>query len=75
VGHTPLPDTLSRIPPLLPCQNDMKRGVNTFDEILEKIFGKKCSFFDIFIIKEIYYEKNYKINRTRFGSFGKQSNQ
>jgi hypothetical protein len=40
VGHTPLPDTLSRIPPLLPCQNDMKRGVNTFDEILEKFFGK-----------------------------------
>ena len=25
---------------------------------------------DIFIFKEIYYEKNYKINRTRFGSFG-----
>ena len=31
-----------------------------------KIFGKNCSFFGIFIIKEIYYEKNYKTNRIRF---------
>jgi hypothetical protein len=39
-GAPPLPDTLSRIPPSPPCQNDMKRGVNTIGEILEKFFGK-----------------------------------
>ena len=39
-GAPPLPDTLSRIPPSPPCQNDMKRGLNTIGEILEKFFGK-----------------------------------
>ena len=39
-GAPPLPDTPSGIPPSPPCQNDMKRGVNTIGEILGKFFGK-----------------------------------
>ena len=35
-------------------------------------FYKKNRFFfcDIFIYKLKYYEKNYKINRIRFNTFG-----
>jgi len=51
-GAPPLPDTLSRIPPSPPCQNDMKRGVNTIGEIMEKFFGKLGLGYYLCVIME-----------------------
>lgn len=52
MGHTPPPDTPSGIPPSPPCQNDMKRGVNTIDEISGKNFGKLESGYYLCLIME-----------------------
>ena len=38
--------------------------------ICKKKLWENLSLFDIFIIKQIYYEKSYKINGIRFDKIG-----